>query len=89
MGKTSLFKRYSGVIIILLVLFFIFFISRKSIEGLHSRLQQTSCTQFDSCSDCVNGHVNNSNSNCYWNRRKKICGSFRDKGYSRRCPNIN
>lgn len=53
----------------------------------------TSCTQFTTCSDCINGDVSRTNEGCYWNPTCKKCGSFQDEGYSRSCdaksdPNV-
>jgi len=45
----------------------------------------TSCTQFTTCSDCINGDVSRTNEGCYWNPTCKKCGSFQDEGYSRSC----
>lgn len=75
------------IIIILIIIVSLYFLTRNLIEGLGGGLLgQTSCTQFYSCSDCVNGSVTSSSSPCYWNNTKKVCGSFNDTGYSRTCP---
>ena len=53
----------------------------------------TSCTQFTTCSDCIDGVVSRTSEGCYWNPTCKKCGSFKDEGYSRSCdaksdPNV-
>lgn len=53
----------------------------------------TSCTQFKTCSDCIDGVVSRTSEGCYWNPTCKKCGSFKDEGYSRSCdaksdPNV-
>jgi hypothetical protein len=45
----------------------------------------TSCAQFATCSDCINGKVSGTSEGCYWNPTCKKCGSFKDEGYSRSC----
>ncbi len=45
----------------------------------------TSCTQFKTCSECIDGVVSRTSEGCYWNPTCKKCGSFKDEGYSRSC----
>ena len=86
MHITNIVKHNRIIIIILIISVSVYFLTRNLIEGLGGHLGQTSCTQFYSCSDCVNGSVTSSSSPCYWNNTKKVCGSFNDTGYSRTCP---
>ena len=48
----------------------------------------TSCTQYKSCDECVNGMTKSSDSKCYWNKDSNKCGSFLDNGYASTCPII-
>jgi hypothetical protein len=48
----------------------------------------TSCTQYKSCDECVNGMTKKSTSKCYWNKDSNKCGSFLDNGYASTCPII-
>lgn len=90
-----MFKPSKNILITLLIVIVISIIGfnlNSIVEGLtlkktSNKLQYTSCTQPQNCSDCINADVNNSNSSCYWNSTINKCGSFLDTGYSRTCNN--
>jgi hypothetical protein len=67
--------------------------SEETDADTSTNVTATSCTQFTTCSDCINGDVSRTNEGCYWNPTCKKCGSFQDEGYSRSCddksdPNV-
>ena len=51
----------------------------------------TSCRQFTDCENCTTGYVNNTDPEfyCFWNNKKKKCGSFNDPGYSSKCTSAS
>ena len=59
--------------------------TKTTSEDTSTNATATSCTQFTTCSDCINGDVSRTNEGCYWNPTCKKCGSFQDEGYSRSC----
>lgn len=48
----------------------------------------TACTQATDCITCVGADTERASGDgrkCYWNSQQKICGSFREYGYSSTC----
>ena len=85
-------KIVMGLVIVLVVALIGFNIDTIR-EGLTTVLQldsntpiYTNCTQPTTCSTCINATIGDLSNVCYWNDKAKKCGSFKDPGYSKTCP---
>ena len=86
------FKKTAFGLILVIIVALIGFNINTIKEGLTTVLQvsktYTNSTEARRhlCKECTGAYIQNSGYNtCYWNKTSKLCGSFDDEGYSKKC----